>query len=63
MADVMSDEDESQRPEDLAFQYKLHNPKPDYNRSMLEIPAEARKRMHDRLGFLYGDTEAERRMV
>ena len=62
MADVMSNEDESQKPEDLGRFHVQHNPKPDYTRPMLEIPADARDRMLGRLSFLYGDSEAERWM-
>ena len=60
MADVMFNENESQRPEDLGLYQTQHNPKPDYTRPKLEIPAEARDRMLGRLGFLYGESEAER---
>ena len=59
MADVMLNEDEYLKPEDLALYHTLHNPKPDYDRPILKIPAEARERMLGRLRFLYGDGGAE----
>jgi sucrose phosphorylase len=40
-----------------------HNPKPDFNRPLLEIPAEAREKMLGRLQFLYGDAEARQTMT
>ena len=35
---------------------------PDYTRPLLEIPAEARKRMFSRLQFLYGEDKAKKSM-
>ena len=39
--------------------YMLHNPEPDYTRSLFEIPPEVRERMFNRLRFLYGEDEAK----
>jgi sucrose phosphorylase len=38
--------------------YMLYNLEPDYERPLFEIPFEARKRMFNRLCFLYGKNEA-----
>ena len=37
-----------------------HNEEPDFTRPLLEIPAEAEERMLSRLGFLYGEDEAQK---
>lgn len=38
--------------------FELFNKEPDYTKSLLEIPKEARDRMFDRLRFLYGEEKA-----
>ena len=38
----------------------VHNPEPDYHQPLLEIPPEARKRMLNRLAFLYGEETARK---
>ena len=39
--------------------HMLHNPEPDYERPLFEIPHNARERMFNRLSFLYGEDEAK----
>ena len=46
-------------PEYTAALNNFHNPEPDYTKHLLEISPEDRKRMLDRLSFLYGEIMAK----
>ena len=46
----------------LHLNHMLHNPEPDYERPLFEIPLKARERIFNRLRFLYGEEAAKATM-
>jgi len=55
---VKMDTTDSTLLENPVAPHTFHNPEPDFTRPLLEIPPEDRKRILDRLNFLYGESVA-----